>query len=455
MKLKILFFLLITTSLVFAQNKYLFDFDYAQFGYDSTSNYVEFYYSFNQNAMTPVLTDSGKYVEGKLHIIIQDTASVRNVLNQEWNVVHKVDTSDTLNTSLVGVIKVLVEKGNYKCSVGGIDTNSKDNGKKISEYISVNPFYASGTVLSDIQIASKILQNSQNQSSIFYKNSYEVVPIPTSVFGAGHPVLFYYAELYNIKMNNDSTKLKLVTQFYNNSGKLLSKKFKLLPRVSKSVVDVGTMVVTKYPSGAYTLILTLVDSSSNYAVSSTKRLFLYNPSVASQDTLVANKSDAASTEFGVMSEEELDDLFSKSKYIATSAELEQYPKVNSEAGKREFLYNFWKQRDTDPSTKRNEFYPVYLNRINESNSKFGTLTKPGWKTDRGRILVSYGEPDEIERFPNQIDTKPYEIWHYNNIEGGVIFIFADLSGFSDYTLINSTMRSELRDDDWMRRISTM
>ena len=58
------------------------------------------------------------------------------------------------------------------------------------------------------------------------------------------------------------------------------------------------------------------------------------------------------------------------------------------------------------------------------------MSKIGWKTDRGRVLILYGEPNEIERFPNQMDKKPYEIWHYDDVEGGVIFVFADLSGFS-------------------------
>ena len=64
----------------------------------------------------------------------------------------------------------------------------------------------------------------------------------------------------------------------------------------------------------------------------------------------------------------------------------------------------------------------------------------------------YGEPTEIERYPNQIDTRPYEIWHFTEMEGGVYFIFADITGFSDYTLVNSTKRGELRDDNWQRRI---
>jgi hypothetical protein len=64
----------------------------------------------------------------------------------------------------------------------------------------------------------------------------------------------------------------------------------------------------------------------------------------------------------------------------------------------------------------------------------------------------YGEPTEIERYPNQIESRPYEIWSYDSLEGGVVFIFADLTGFSDYQLVHSTKRGELRDDNWQRRI---
>ena len=81
------------------------------------------------------------------------------------------------------------------------------------------------------------------------------------------------------------------------------------------------------------------------------------------------------------------------------------------------------------------------------------LDKEGWQTDRGRVYMIYGEPSEIERFPNETNTKPYEIWHYNEIEGGVVFIFGDITGFNDYQLLHSTKRGEIRDDYWMRRIA--
>ncbi len=154
-----------------------------------------------------------------------------------------------------------------------------------------------------------------------------------------------------------------------------------------------------------------------------------------------------------MSEEEIDDLFSKSKYIATNPEIEKYKALSTEDAKREFIYNFWKARDENPADERNENYLNYVNRVNLSNERFSALGKKGWKTDRGRVIIVYGEPTEIQRFPNQTNTRPYEIWRYESIEGGVEFYFGDLTGFNDYQLLHSTKRGELRDDNWQRRIT--
>ncbi|HSD62676.1 MAG TPA: GWxTD domain-containing protein, partial [Ignavibacteriaceae bacterium] len=95
----------------------------------------------------------------------------------------------------------------------------------------------------------------------------------------------------------------------------------------------------------------------------------------------------------------------------------------------------------------------YFGRVEKANKLYTNIQRKGWKTDRGRVLLLYGDPSEIERYPNQVDTKPYEIWHYNDLEGGVIFIFADLTGFSDYQLVHSTKRGEIQDVDWQNRIN--
>jgi len=439
-------------NFIFPQ-KMNFEFDYAQFGYDSLSNYVEFYYSFNQVGLTYVDTDTTDYVQGLLHIEINDSASSNNIVNKHWIISNQILDSANLDRSLIGIVGFVIEKGSYFVNITGSDVNNPLNTKTINEIIIVNPFLNSHIALSDVQLASNIAPHSENTSSIFYKNTYEVTPLPASVAGEMQPVLFYYTELYNLQAEPSVTEMRLDEMIINSRGQLVSSKSKKINKMAETRVEVGIVKAYKLPTDTYTLRLNLIDSVANYGVSSSKRFFVYNPSVALADTFQTTVSPVLSTTFGAMSEEEIDDLFEKSKYLATTPEIDQYNALTTEGAKREFIFNFWKARDENPSDDRNENYLNYVKRVNESDAKFSALGKQGWKTDRGRVFVMYGEPTEIQRYPNETDTKPYEIWRYESIEGGVQFIFGDITGFNDYQLIHSTKRGELRDDYWQRRIA--
>ena len=437
----------------FFPQKMNFEFDYAQFGYDSLSNYVEFYYSFNQACLQFVDTDTTDYVEGILKIEISDSTSGENIIDKQWIISNEVKDTIELNRSLIGVIGFIINEGSYLVSVIGSDANNPTSKKVITEFLSIKPFLVSNTAISDIQLSSNIIPGSENTSSIFYKNTYEVTPLPASVCGEKQPVLFYYSELYNLQFNPSENDLRLDEMVINSKGQLVSTKSKKISKSIDSRVEVGMVKVHKLPTDTYTLLVNLIDSSANYGVSSSKRFFVYNPSVAPIDTLQQTVSAVLSTTFGAMSEEEIDDLFAKSKYIASVPEQDKYNSLSTPEAKREFLYNFWKARDENPSDDQNAFYVNYLKRIDIANDRYSALGKQGWKTDRGRVYLIYGEPSQIDRYPNETETKPYEICRYESIEGGVIFVFGDVTGFNDYQLLHSTKRGEMRDDYWIRRIA--
>jgi GWxTD domain-containing protein len=456
MKFLLSFFLFLSSPFITsAQQKIEFDFDYAQFAYDTSSNYVEFYYSFGQRGLAQVKNDSVTLLEGILDIEITDTSTHELIVDREWKINHEIKDTLDMNKSLVGILNFIIPAGKYICEISG--RNSKDStiSRNYKEAITVEPFIDSSFAVSNIQFASKILQDSPNKNSVFYKNSFEIIPLPTSILGENQPVLFHYFELYNLQNINAGFPLKLNVSVLDSRRNVHFQKSKEISRATDSRVEVGTVLVNKYPTDTYTIIVSLFDSLKNYSVSSAKKFYVLNPSVEVNDSVYGEITDVFATQFGAMSEEELDDLFEKSKYIAAGGEIDQYNSLNGKEGKQKFILQFWNQRDTEPSTPQNEFFMEYLKRVEYSNQHFKALGKKGWRTDRGRVFLKYGEPSEIERFPNQIDTKPYEIWYYNEIEGGVIFIFADLTNFSDYQLIHSTSRGELRDDNWQRRISSI
>ena len=450
MKIFVTAFLLSITS-IFSQ-AIEFEFDYAQFAFDTTSNYVEFYYSFDQSSLTLAETDSTMFVKCILNVLIKDANSGDEIVNRNWAVNNLITDSTQMHKNLLSAIGFILAEGSYECSFTGRDEMVSNSSKTISENIEIKPFLKLSTSISDLQLATNILQDSQNKNSVFFKNSFEVIPSPNAIFGENQPVLFYYSELYNIKNNSGSEEFRLDQLVFNSKGNLVNSKSKKINKKIDSRVEVGTVLVNKFPTDTYTLMINLIDSVGNYGVSSSKKFFVYNPSIAYVDTFGQQTTSTLGTMFGVMSEEELDDLFSKSKYLAAPNEIKQYDKLSNEEGKREFLHKFWEARDDDLNDGRNQFFLNYLKRIDQSTTRFSALNKAGWKTDRGRIFLMYGEPSEIERYPNQTETRPYEIWNYNDIEGGVFFIFADLTGFTDYQLVNSNKRGELRDDYWERRI---
>lgn len=264
------------------------------------------------------------------------------------------------------------------------------------------------------------------------------------------PVLFYYAEVY-LKSTDTNNQLELKKKLFSNKNEVLYETSKIIKHNKESIVDVGAINLQKYPSGTYTLSISLSDKSSKKMAVSSKKFFLINPDVVVKNK-IKSSSNYMSSEFGVYLDSECDNLFEKSKIIAVANEIKEYEELDSLNSKRKFLYRFWKRRDTTPETEYIEIKKAYLDRVEIANKKYSSMNSKGFKTDRGRVFLKFGEPDEIERHPNETNTKPYEIWIYNNIEGGVSFIFGDVTGFNYYELLHSNKRGELQDPNWQRRI---
>ncbi len=458
MKNKLLLFSLsfFCVSVLWAQSeKNLFDFDYAQFAYDSTDNYVEFYYSLNETALTVHGVNDSNFIEGILKIAITDTATRKTSINKEWTLKRPVDIKDsTGGKSLTGLLAFVIPKGYYKCSVQMQDSFDTTNEKTVLDEFDVKPFFTDTLAVSDIQLASRIIQDSNDKKSIFYKNTFEVTPFPTAVYSANIPAVFYYYEVYDHEKTKSDQPYRLNTVVTNSQGITVYDKIRLLSRHVPSRAEVGVLPISKFPTDIYTLKVAVLDSLHNYGMVSTKKFYVYNPSIKVTDTAGSLDKKILTSSFGILSSEECDNLFAECEYIASQPEKDQYKKLTTLSGKRQFLYQFWKKRDSMPPSAQNMSYRDFVKRVDESNRKFGNSFRAGWKTDRGRVLIMYGQPSEIDRYPNQEDTKPYEVWKYNDIEGGVVFIFADLTGYNDYELINSTKRGEVRDDNWQNRIST-
>ncbi|MCB0720396.1 MAG: GWxTD domain-containing protein [Bacteroidetes bacterium] len=128
----------------------------------------------------------------------------------------------------------------------------------------------------------------------------------------------------------------------------------------------------------------------------------------------------------------LDDAIAQLQYIAKTRDIRFIRDGESDTEKWRRFEDFWRKRDPTPGTIRNEKMEEYYYRVAFANRRYSSATE-GWRTDRGQVMVLYGQPDIIENHPFNFSVKPYEVWYYYRI--GRRFIFVDQSGLGDYTLL--------------------
>ncbi len=100
-------------------------------------------------------------------------------------------------------------------------------------------------------------------------------------------------------------------------------------------------------------------------------------------------------------------------YIITATERSVFLKLQTDRERELFIEAFWKQRDPTPGTPENEFKAEHLRRISYADRTLGRETsRPGRKTDRGRIHIILGQPQDIEKYEGRATTYDTEVWFY-------------------------------------------
>lgn len=136
-------------------------------------------------------------------------------------------------------------------------------------------------------------------------------------------------------------------------------------------------------------------------------------------------------------------------YIITNEERAAFKKLGTDDEREQFIEQFWERRNPNPGSPENEFKEEYYRRIAYSNEHYASGL-PGWKTDRGRIYIMYGPPDDIESHPSAgtydrpqsegggtTTAYPFEDWRYRYIDGigtNVELEFVDPTMSGEYRL---------------------
>ena len=120
-------------------------------------------------------------------------------------------------------------------------------------------------------------------------------------------------------------------------------------------------------------------------------------------------------------------------YIVKAEERAAFLRLRTNEERAKFIEQFRLRRDPTPDTPENEFKEEHYRRIAYANSQWGLPSTPGWKTDRGRIYIVYGPPDEIESH-TATGLDQWLFYHIEGIGNRVIVDFTDPKHTGDYRM---------------------
>jgi GWxTD domain-containing protein len=259
------------------------------------------------------------------------------------------------------------------------------------------------------------------------------------------PQLYYMLEAYSAKRDTATISVEVLTEA---GASLTRTKPRLLEVDSGGSILSGGLNLGGVPQGTYRLRVyaTLGGRDTTEEAGFAVR----QPEIA-QGVAIARSDDDY---FANLTEKQLDSMAAPLMYIAETGEMAVYKSDLSPQAKVRFLVGFWAKRDPTPGQPGNVARDEYYERIGFIDRAFrdpGRGTTPGWRTDRGRIYLKYGPPDDKWERPQEGNTPPLEVWRYTKTRNRY-FIFADRGRIGLFSLAHSDEVKEPGRPDWQEMI---
>lgn len=442
----IIAFLLGTT--VFARAVDPVRLDAARFYYTEDSVRIEVYYSFPDTLLIAEPGETGYVAEAVFKLTAVSKGDT--VLRDFWKFKKNYNKPPTkYEQDFFGTRIYLIPDEDMEFRLESI-AGENESYLTVKESGAVN-FSDDKLDLSEIELATEIV-NASGKEGVYPKNLLRagayVVPNPSAFYFFDRPLLFAYAEIYNADKNYDSD-LDVVYTIYNSVRNVVYTYEKGKSPKSDAVADFAQIPLIDFHGGIYYLEIKVRGPGGADSVYRLKKFYYVNPEKPTlpKSGFVESLSFEKSP-FATMTIEQIEREIDYLRPLAHPAELEVYDMLKDLRGKQRFLYGFWTKRDFDTSTVLIEPRQKMLEYVEYANKWYSVGKIKGYTTDRGRILIKYGFPTDIEEEFGDGANKSYEIWMYDEIQGGAEFVFVDLFGNSNYELVHSSAAGEIANPYW-------
>jgi GWxTD domain-containing protein len=475
-----------------SQGDIVFHVDIVTF-YDSAGRNVEEIYCTVPNDQIEFVESNGRF-RGRLRykVDLADAAG-KLIETTEKTVDVFASAEDTQKRSVVQVLqsKISVAPGRYTVKVALHDLHARK--KTILSYllrryksgeaevtVDSREFGAGGVSISDIEFARSVRRTAEGG---FQKSGYEIIPNAQRRFGRLLPEMAVFFEVYDLRGHVEPESLSITYSILNREGRTVySNQMPMVVRGERSAAT-ALFDLTSLTNGGYDLDLTLRDPAGDVLAASSRRFDVAWSSLS----------------WGKYDSEMIEDM----AFVLTEKEMDRF-KALSPGERERFLVDFWKGLDPTPGTSDNEAMLEHYRRVAYADEHYGTAGVRGAVTDRGKIYIKYGPPDDVQSYFSDyefirdkrdmeggtepvptdpfarvgikasgdaggaqadayadqrggttVHGKPYETWTYDGpgypvrrladrlaSSAGMRFMFVDERGVGDYKMVYSTEKLE-------------
>ncbi len=390
-----------------------FSVDRAAFRATADSSRVEFFYAIPYSSLEYAERDSAFVAEFSVRFELDGPEGFREdaTIFKQARVESFVEAQEAQRTFVDG-FSLTLAPGDYrmKMTVGQPmpgaargDTTEFVETASLSDSFRLTP-YADRPALSSLQLAAGVVVDTAT-------GELSVVPNPTRIYSPdGLDRVYFYVEGYNLSAESDSYEIHAsIVGTEVPVETLVNAPPSVKETTGEAVGSVLGVSVAGLEPGEYLLDVALVERPSGAAAGRRARF-----AVGGDD------ESGGATRFRLELTGLEEKYYREIEYIATPRELAYYQSLG-DSSRDVYLAWFWNRHNLAEYARRME-----------TAQRYRTARTDGLRTDRGRVYVKYGEPDEIERLVLEVDRRPREYWHY--FGSGYSFVFMDLRGDNNYRL---------------------
>lgn len=423
--------------------------DYKTFYVQGHGALVDVQFQYAGYTLKHITDSTGMHATIAVQTVITDPTG--KVVSEMAYALNSPTVRDSIIADFYDVQQFSLQPGSYHAAVTLLDMNSDQ--PPVSGALDITVPNRAGTVtFSDLLIAEHATPTTEQ--SHLTKSGYEIIPRLSNFYGPAVSSIPYYVEIYNSHMFGDSL-VGIQQRIINDQDVEMPGFSKLLRLQAQPVTSyIRNIDISSLPTGSYRLEVAMVDKTTMQLTPT--RSFYYFDRVNDIEVITDISKVILDPNFQKSIPDDslgyyLASLLPIAKISETKLILETLKLKDKEAA-RKHIQQFW---IATSGTKAYDSWMEYKRNVILVQELYSTNFQDGFETDRGRVYLQYGPPNQITTRENSSSEYPYEIWQYDAIKvyrnRRFVFYNPDLVN-NAYRLLHSDMVGELQNRSWQQAL---